>query len=409
MKSGILIQAAVIWVGLLTQAGWGQVFIPMPLPTTSIDQSDEISSSSFVDDPMTARYWVVSGVPGQRLDLAVDRWMLEPDFDPFVWVFAGRITNINYFAGGATPAIDQLDPGFLAIADDGVGPFGFNQTQDPRLSIVLPPGISECTVIVTSFISGIVVNGVYSPNDGGDGRYRYFIRASLQTLAPPSVRGRHVFDNNSAWDNNEVAATATDDAAVAPNSNKWAYLPGTGQAASYGNYTNYSRGLNGIMIDVVNLPGTPTAADFEFRIGNNNAPATWASLPSFSVASVLIRRGAGVDGSDRVTIIFADNAIRNQWLQVRMLNTAQTGVGDVHYWGHQTGETGSPNAAGTAAVVDITDVSDVRNHPRSGLSPAPIDFPYDLDRDRRVDISDVSIARNSPASGLTALRLVTIP
>ena len=42
--------------------------------------------------------------------------------------------------------------------------------------------------------------------------------------------------------------------------------------ASFVNYTSYSRGLNGLMIDVYNLPGTPTVNDFLFRMGNTLTP-----------------------------------------------------------------------------------------------------------------------------------------
>ena len=40
-----------------------------------------------------------------------------------------------------------------------------------------------------------------------------------------------------------------------------------------------------------------------------------------------IRPGAGAGGSDRVTILWADNAVKKTWLQVTVLNNENTGIG----------------------------------------------------------------------------------
>ncbi len=396
---------AVLCVCMAASSAEAQVIVLRPLSTDFVVYTDNVDSDGYFDDQAAADYWSVAVVPGQTLTVEVDRQELA--FDPFVWVFAGTIADLGHFDLGGNEYIDALDVGFLGFADDGVVPAASNGTQDPRIVVTIPAGVTTCTVLVTSFLSGIEVNGVYESGDGGDGQYGYSIRASAVTLAPPSVRATHLFYNNSAWDGNEVAATPADDAAIATDKAA-AYRAGTGLAATYAHYSNYSRGLNGLMIDVVNLPGSPTADDFEFKVGNSNSLATWEHPSSTVLASVAVRRGAGVDGSDRITIVFADNAIRNQWLQVRMLNTAETGVGDVHYWGHQTAETNTPSMAGSA-VVDLSDLVGVRDHRRSALNPAPIDFIFDLDRDKRVDLSDFVIARDNPVGALKALKLVTIP
>src|SRR4030095_6007419 len=88
-----------------------------------------------------------------------------------------------------------------------------------------------------------------------------------------SVAARYVFYNHSAFDGRSARADVRDDAAVAPD--KTALLPG--QSPSPVNYTSSPRGINGVMIDVAGLPpgATLTAADFEFRTGNNGQPASW--------------------------------------------------------------------------------------------------------------------------------------
>ena len=50
----------------------------------------------------------------------------------------------------------------------------------------------------------------------------------------------------------------------------------------------------------------------------------------------------GTGGSDRVTIIWDDNAIEKQWLQVTVKATDNTGLvaDDVFYFGNAVGEAG---------------------------------------------------------------------
>ncbi|HUU21089.1 MAG TPA: DUF362 domain-containing protein [Phycisphaerae bacterium] len=222
---------------------------------------------------------------------------------------------------------------------------------------------------------------------------------------PGPVMGRYVFYNHSRFDGANPAADANDDGAIAPD--KMALRPGG--TASLLNYTSYSRGINGIMVDIAGLPGTPTASDFEFKVGNDNTPAGWAAAPAPS--SVTVRTGAGAHGSDRVTILWADNAIQKQWLQVTVKANATTGLTttDVFYFGNAIGETG--NDPNSAAVTPADEVG-ARNNPHTlGKNPAAIDDPCDFNRDGKVGPTDAIIARNNGTSygAGTALKLITVP
>src|SRR5205823_11384849 len=120
-----------------------------------------------------------------------------------------------------------------------------------------------------------------------------------------TVVDRRVFYNHSAWDNNDAGNNAADDNAIATD--KQALLPG--HTATFANYTSYSRGINGIIVDVKNLPpgAGPTSADFVFKVGNDNNPATWPTLVGLvTLPTVNVRRGAGQGGSDRVDITLRD-------------------------------------------------------------------------------------------------------
>ena len=225
-------------------------------------------------------------------------------------------------------------------------------------------------------------------------------RAAFLVKSNVKPVGRYAFYNNSAFDGNDPSANASDDAAIATD--KSALLPG--ETATFDNYTSYSRGINGIMIDLPNLPGTPTAADFTFKVGNSSSPSSWSAGPA--PTSVTVRRGAGVDGSDRVTLIFADGAVVNRWLQVTLLSTPNTGASDVFYFGNAVGDTGN---SATNAQVTPTDQVAVRDGGRSMLSTVPITDHRDIDRDHNVGSTDQTLIRNNGTNASSSLNLISVP
>ena len=219
-------------------------------------------------------------------------------------------------------------------------------------------------------------------------------------LVSVEVVDRHVFYNNSAFDGNSAAINSADDSAIATD--KTALLPG--QTATLANYTSYSRGINGLMVDIAGLPTDHlTAADFEFRVGNSNTPTAWTTAAA--PTSISVRLGAGVSGSARVEIIWPDGAIQKEWLQVTVKATPNTGLttADVFYFGNAVGETG--NAAGDA-IVDTIDSQGAQNHP---LNPAPISSVYDFNRDALVNATDTTLATNNATTAGTALKLIATP
>jgi len=209
------------------------------------------------------------------------------------------------------------------------------------------------------------------------------------------VLGRHVFYHNSAFDGDD--AIATDKVALRP-----------GDMASVANYTNYDKGINGIIVDIVGL-GDPvglTAADFLFKVGNDSDPSGW--LPGPSPSAIDVRPGEGIDGSDRVAIVWSDHAIEKQWLQVTVGATDNTGLleEDVFYFGNAPGEAGDTPFH---TIVNATDESVARNSQHSAVDPASIDDLCDYNRDGLVNATDQIIARNNQTDLQTMLRLITVP
>ena len=201
---------------------------------------------------------------------------------------------------------------------------------------------------------------------------------------------------DSDWDNGDGYMLA--------HLGKTALLPG--QTATFANLTSYIRGINGMVIDIAGLPGTPTAADFVFRVGTDANPATWPVLSGDDLPTVSVRPGAGSGGSDRVTFIWAaDKAPKNAWLQCEVLATANTGLAnkDTCYIGNLVGETGRGNTASLASV-SIFDVN--RTVASYGTTNAGITDPTDFNRTDVVDIFDVNTV---VASYTATLMLFTTP
>jgi ELWxxDGT repeat protein len=196
-----------------------------------------------------------------------------------------------------------------------------------------------------------------------------------------AVVARHVFFNHSAFDGNDGAATAADDNAIAIGK---APLVG-GAAPSVANVTSYSRGINGIMVDLLGLRGDVGADDFSFRV--RSPGGTWSAAPQ--PLSITRRNNAGVGGSDRITIVWADGAIINQWLEVTVKPNARTGLatGDVFYFGNLVGDAGdSP----TNLRVNALDLGAIK---RALNTNATLASSLDVNRDGRINALDLGIVK----------------
>ena len=218
---------------------------------------------------------------------------------------------------------------------------------------------------------------------------------------PPHVLDRYVFYNNSFYDTPSPGNPgATNDDAIAPD--KSPLLPG--QAASFANYTSYSKGINGVIVDLSgSLVPALNTNDFAFRIGRGVDLADWSPAP---LPNALDTTDLG-NGVSRVTITWPDNAIADAWLEVRVFANENTGLitDDVFYFGNVRGESGDRSSLNT--FVNAWDFAAARGHQQA--SGAAIDNPYDYDRDDAVNATDAMIARDNTTNFVTALSLLSIP
>jgi hypothetical protein len=159
------------------------------------------------------------------------------------------------------------------------------------------------------------------------------------------------------------------------------------------------------MIDITELPATPTVADFDFKVGNDHDPAGWFDAPA--PTSTTVRGGEGTDGSDRVTIIWADNAIQKCWLQVTVKATANTGLAadDAFCFGNAIGDVGDST---THTIVNAFDMLGMRQNARNSENLAPVTDAYDIDRNRLVNAFDMLEARRNATNSETMLVLLDL-
>ena len=220
----------------------------------------------------------------------------------------------------------------------------------------------------------------------------------------PTVVARYVFYNHSAFDGNDPGANAADDTSI--DYSKQALRPGAG-AASFSNVTSYSRGINGIMIDVAGLAGPLVPNDFAFSVGNTADPTHWAPAPA---PLIVTRPAPNLSGVTRIEIIWPDHAIRNQWLQITLKPTADTGLAsaDVFYFGNLIGLSDKGPVTGQF-VITSADEAAAKSDPHGLFNPALISNGHDYSRDGRVDAIDQLIARHNLGATLLVLQPIVAP
>jgi ELWxxDGT repeat protein len=379
-----------LWVSDGTAEGTRPVGTTVPTPGTA-DEALMTAYGRNVVFESGGRAWISDGTPQgtRRLwDEAVVKLPESRATRPFA-VWQGRLYFLVSRAGNRTALVrsDGTPEGTIAEAD-------------------LPAVTSSAaTAPPNSTLHAVGDHLVAVLRDARFGREPFAVGPPQPLTA--SVAARHVFYNGSAFDFDRTTPSAFDDDAIARD--KRPALPG--EVPTFANLTSYSRGINGIMVDVRNLPGTPLdASDFAFRVAGGANPSAWDMLAA--QPTVTVRRRAGVDGTDRVTLIWPEGAVRNAWLEVTLLATPRThlAVPDTFIFGNLVGETGS--AAGSAARVDAADAVHTRAARTAPGAVVAVTSRHDINRDGVVNVLDELLVRRNvgrslppptlPPAGVTA-------
>ncbi len=224
---------------------------------------------------------------------------------------------------------------------------------------------------------------------------------STGSISAIGIADAHLFYNNSYFDNYTPGFSPADANAIATD--KTPLLPG--DTAAFDNYSSYDKGINGLMIDVVNIPGPINATDFTFAVGNSSDPSKWTAAPTPTLTYL---PGQGDNGADRYEFIWPDGSIRGEWLQATLTVTLPDGstAPDTIFFGNAPGESGNDP---TNAFVDGSDFAYARDDPHNFLNPALITDRGDYNRDHFVDGTDLAIARDFNTNFLNALQLISPP
>jgi len=207
-----------------------------------------------------------------------------------------------------------------------------------------------------------------------------------------------VFYNDSAYDGRSAGADARDDAALATD--KLALMPG--KPATLANVTNFAGGINGIFVDVKGLRAEMTANDFIFAMSAVGG-GDWLAAPD--PVSISRRVGAGIGGSDRVTLVWPDGAVVNRWLRVTIQATDDNdfAADDVFYIGNLVGETGDDPTRLRVTANDLLRIRARQSRPTS------LTDWFDFNRDGRVNTLDQAIARANFSNQLVLIAPAPAP
>ena len=295
----------------------------------------------------------------------------------------------------------------------------FNAAASPTGSGTIANLLFHVLVTAPLGLSGLDVAKDVGPNEGG--LTWTDVDGSVQ-VGPNPIVGRHLFYNQSGtstrYDHNDLAINSFDDAAIATD--KTAYLWEDAGAATFANVSSYTKGINGIMVDILGSHPSITADDFIFRVGNNNSPGLWSTANA--PTSISVRAGAGVGGSDRVTIIWNGAAAPfKEWLEVIVLANADTGLaqktghpaghGDAFFFGNAVGNVGTGDTVANS-LVTAADENAIRANNALISANIPITNIYDVGRNASVSAVDESAARlngTNPTTTLKYLNLTSAP
>ena len=255
-------------------------------------------------------------------------------------------------------------------------------------------GTWSWSIVPATPVSNQVVTITGTDEDGGSSSVTFTFTATAATIATRGVRYLGATGGSAS------TSLATDKTALLP-----------GQSSTFANYTSYSLGLNGVVVDIVGLPsGTTNAqmlASLQFAQWNGIGTVNFAALPGAAIPTATILAGGGAGGSARVTIAFPDNTVQNTWLQVTVLANAATGLSanDVFYFGNAIGDVGVGNTTGATGRIRVnaTDTGAVRTNQSTLPNSAPVTNIYDINRDGRVNATDTGLVRsNQQTLGIVA-------
>jgi subtilisin family serine protease len=375
--------------------------------------------------PTTGTYYArVSGAPPVPYNLIVTKNAVFETENNDTFSTAQSLTG-SQGALGSIPSFPNSD--WYSVDVGNAGAEIHIETRTPgdgggRVSNLLNPNIelySPSNVLILSgidLIDGrneslraiVLVAGNYRIRVNGESNTQgeYYVGVRIMTPTNPLIVNRQVFYNQST---NPAFGNGTGNPINAIDPTKVALLPGE-TASTIANFTNYTRGLNGIVVDIANATNLSGIGPGSFQF------AMWSSFPDETqnfqainpTVAVTTFPGGGLNGSDRIKLAFPNNTIQDAWLRVTLLADANTGLAanDVFYFGNARFDV-APNSPfpSQQVAVNIFDTNGVRAN--QGQNSGVISNMFDVDRNGVVNIFDTNAVR--AGQGTSSLRSFTAP
>lgn len=267
-------------------------------------------------------------------------------------------------------------------------------TYEPGSSVTFANGVTRCQLIgvnPTGAVSTFPVQLTFSS-----------ATVNLQVSRAAAVTERKVFYKDSGFQSNGGVVAAIDGSKVllTPTSSP---LPTT-----FANVSNYSRGINGVTVDVLGLAKSNlTTGDVLLRVidgaeSSATPPSSWREAPTPS--SISVTPGTATTAA-RIRFEWPDGVIQNSWLQIIIRPTANTGLAGpaVYYFGHAMSETngiapyritGADLSLVQGAIAnDLVAIGDIR----------------DINKDRRVTGADLSLLQGKISNAIVLNKIIIPP
>lgn len=305
------------------------------------------------------------------------------------------VKDIQPLADGSYPAYFTLAGGLVYFAaNDGTHGTELWKTDGTESGTEMVQNLRSGSAGSNPHLLTAVGDALFfTADDGVSGPGLWVVKSNTAA----QIVGQYVYHANSTFAGISVANALDQGKQLAKQG-------ATPQLLTFSNLINTTRGINGLVFDIQDLPGTVTAADFEFRMSPQNAfqqginpPDQWQLAPAPQSVSVVAGSPA------RVVIQWADNAVVNRWMRITVKSNANTGLAEpeTYYLGHLLGET--TGGDGDHFTVLVADILNIRAALTNSVNASNT---VDLDKSGLILVQDILTARSALTQQLTQ---ITIP
>jgi hypothetical protein len=391
------------WTISQEQFGWQNIIHPQTGRHLQLNRTNNASNA-----PTALSFTMVTAASATT---TASDWFFVKPFDAIFDVgpvadssTAANQVNENSPVGtlvGITAIAVEPDPGqtvTYTLTDNAGGRFAIHSTT----GIVTVAGPID---FETATSHSITIRA--SSSDGTTSNASFVINV-LNVQEFSTITNRKVFYNNAAgFGTNNLNNSPLINPINAIDPSKSALLPGG--TTTLANFTNYSRGLNGIVIDLAGATNfsSISASSLQFATWSNFTLTTPDFVSITPTVTVSTFAGGGTGGADRVKLVFADNAIQNAWLRITVLADANTSLAtnDVFYFGNARFDVTPATSFPSQVGINMLDTNIVRG--RNGTDSNNVSNIFHVDKSGSVNILDINATRGG--NGVNSLRPFTAP